>query len=182
MRGSSRKRLASPPDALACSVSATAPLASADKLRRVHSDVRPQQGNKLLKLTFPHELKLVPIHSIARSRVPTDHDGDAAVARRPITSRRVADGAAVDLELRVQCSRCSNVQDCGKQVWGASLLLAEYLWSVRDLLSGATVLELGAGLAIPSVCISGFCRQVLVSDCNNVRLLNSCSPSFHKFF
>ena len=43
MRGSSRKRLASPSDALACSISATAPQASADKLRRVHSDVRPQQ-------------------------------------------------------------------------------------------------------------------------------------------
>jgi hypothetical protein len=173
MRGSSRKRLVSLPDAAASSVSGSLLFDSARKSRRVSSDVRPQLGKQLLKLKFPHAFNLLPIHSVSLSSAPTDDDGDAVVPRRPRTFRQVAHGVGVDLELCVQCSRSSNIQNCGEQVWGASLLLSEYLWSVRHFLSGATVLELGAGLAIPSVCISGFCHRVLVSDCNNVRHLHS---------
>lgn len=160
MRGSSLKR-----PAASCE-----PSDSARKMRHVSSDVRPRPGKGALKLTFPHALRLPPIPgSSAVPRIPTDDDGDAVVARRPLTSRCAADAAGVDLELHVHCSRSSSVRDCGVQVWGASLLLAEYLWSVRHCLAGCSVLELGAGLAIPSICISGFCREVLVSDCNKVR-------------
>ncbi len=174
IRGCSRKRPAPSEDA------GSAALDPDHKTRRVSSDVRPQPGKKLLKLTFPHELKLFPVHSAALLRVPTDDDGDAAVLRRPAASQRHADDAGVALELCVNCSRCSNVRNCGEQVWGASLLLAEYLWCIRHVLTGATVLELGAGLAVPSVCISAFCRRVLVSDCNKVRRLPPC-PCFVPF-
>ena len=169
MQGRWRKRPAPSEDA------GSAALDPDHKTRRVSSDVRPQPGKKLLKLTFPHELKLFPVHS-ALLTVPTDDDGDAAVVRRPAASQRDADDGGVALELCVDCSRCSNVRNCGEQVWGASLLLAEYLWCVRHVLTGATVLELGAGLAIPSVCISAFCRRVLVSDCNKVSA--STAPPF----
>jgi hypothetical protein len=72
------------------------------------------------------------------------------------------------LELLVRCSPSSSVGNCGQQIWGASLLLAEYLWSIRHYLSRMTILELGAGLAVPGVCVSSFCSEVLVSDCNRV--------------
>lgn len=72
------------------------------------------------------------------------------------------------MELQVQCIGSSSVGQCGKQVWGASLLLAEYLWCVRHSLAATTVLEMGAGLALPSICISAFSRQVFVTDCNKV--------------
>ena len=174
MQGRWRKRPAPSEDA------GSAALDPDHKTRRVSSDVRPQPGKKLLKLTFPHELKLFPVHS-ALLTVPTDDDGDAAVLRRPAASQRDAGDGGVALELSVDCSRCSNVRNCGQQVWGASLLLAEYLWCVRHVLTGATVLELGAGLAIPSVCISAFCRRVLVSDCNKVHRLPPPSVMYHFF-
>ena len=182
MRGSYRKRPVSLPVAAASSDSDSLLFDPAQKSRRVSSDVRPQLGKNLLKLKFPHALNLLPIHNVSLLSAATDDDGDAVVPRRPRTFPQDAHGTDLDLELCVQCSRSSNIQNCGEQVWGASLLLAEYLWSVRHFLSGVTVLELGAGLAIPSVCISGFCRQVLVSDCNNVRHLASGVPPPYSAF
>ena len=168
MPPTSRKRPATLRDALE-TTDTLAPFGSCDNLRRVSSDVRARPGQKLLRLTFPCGLSLPPLHydvgGCSLPRVRTDDDGDACVERRP-SARRGRDFA--DFELHVQCSRSSSVKNCGQQVWAASLLLAEYLWSVRHSLGSATVLELGAGLAIPSGCISGFCRQVLVSDCNKV--------------
>jgi hypothetical protein len=170
MQGRSRKRPVSSPDASAFLISDSVPIISTLHAKRVSSDVRPRPGKNLLRLLFPHESRLLPVHSVgALSPVPIDDDGDAAVARRPRTSHQDGVETGTDLELFVRCGCRSNVENCGQQVWGASLLLAEYLWSVRRCLSGASVLELGAGLAIPSVCISRFCRQILVSDCNKVR-------------
>jgi hypothetical protein len=178
MQGRSRKRPVSSPDAPASSISVLDPVISTRNAKRVSSDVRPPPGNNLLRLVFPRALRLLPVHSGgALAPVPIDEDGDAAVARRPRLTDQVADEAGADLELFVHCGCRSSVEDCGQQVWGASLLLAEYLWSVRRCLSGASVLELGAGLAVPSVCISGFCRQVLVSDCDKVRLPHFFAPS-----
>jgi hypothetical protein len=172
MRPASRKRPASPRDALATSNPNAAECGSCDDMRRVSSDVRAPPGQKLLKLTFPRGICLLPLHNDASCGsslpAPTDDDGDAEIARRPSSPHHAA-RAAQDLQLHVQCSRSSSVKNCGQQVWGASLLLAEYLWSVRHSLSCATVLEMGAGLAVPGVCISGFCREVLISDCNKVR-------------
>lgn len=178
MQGRSRKRPVSTPDAAASSISVSDHVISTRNAKRISSDVRPPPGQNLLKLVFPHASRLLPIHSGgALALVPIDEDGDAAVARRPRMTDQVVDEAGADLELFVHCGCRSSVQDCGQQVWGASLLLAEYLWSVRRCLSGASVLELGAGLAVPSVCISGFCRQVLVSDCDEVRLPRLFAPS-----
>jgi len=169
MRACSLKRSARAPS--------SEPSDAACKMRRVSSDVRPRPGKNMLRLTFPHELRMLPIHSCsAVSHIPTDDDGDAAVARKPPPPRCAAHAPGADFELLVQCSRSSSVGDCGVQVWGASLLLAEYLWAVRHSLSGCSVLELGAGLAIPSICVSGFCREVFVSDCNIVRRMCPFTP------
>jgi hypothetical protein len=166
------KRIARCGDASATSDSHAGQSSPCHAFRRVSSDVRAQRGRKLLRLTFPRELHLPILHNdvsgFASPSVPTDSDGDAVVARRP-RACDIVDGSARDFELHVQSSRSSSVANCGEQVWGASLLLAEYLWSVRHSLGASTVLEMGAGLAVPSACISGFCTQVLVSDINKVR-------------
>jgi hypothetical protein len=171
MRSSRRKRPASSRDD---STDALLPAGefgpSLNKLR-VCSDVSAPPGQKWLKLTFPHDVMLRPLHSKIGCGIPPqliDCDGDSIVPRRRSASLPASGGAGRNFELHVRCCNSSSVGQCGKQLWSASLLLAEYLWCIRHSLSASAVLELGAGLAVPSLCISAFSRQVFISDSNKV--------------
>jgi SAM-dependent methyltransferase len=52
----------------------------------------------------------------------------------------------------------------GGHVWSSALYLSRFLFANRALLDGKDVLELGCGMALPSILCAHFARQVVATD------------------
>ncbi|XP_068458026.1 histone-arginine methyltransferase METTL23 [Clinocottus analis] len=66
----------------------------------------------------------------------------------------------------------------GMYVWPCAVVLAQYLWAQRGALRGKTVLELGAGVALPGV-VAARCgaRVTLTDGAQTPRCLENCRRS-----
>ncbi|KAG7231948.1 hypothetical protein INR49_010067 [Caranx melampygus] len=66
----------------------------------------------------------------------------------------------------------------GMYVWPSAVVLAQYLWTRREELSGRTVLELGAGVSLPGV-VAARCgaRVILSDDARTPLCLENCRRS-----
>uniref|UniRef100_A0A8C6NWM0 Methyltransferase 23, arginine n=1 Tax=Nothobranchius furzeri TaxID=105023 RepID=A0A8C6NWM0_NOTFU len=66
----------------------------------------------------------------------------------------------------------------GMYVWPCAVVMAQYLWTHRDDLTGRTVLELGAGVSLPGVLAALCGAQVILTDSLDKPLcLENCKRS-----
>eukprot|EP00960_Hanusia_phi_P063914 765624-Hanusia_phi.AAC.1 len=66
----------------------------------------------------------------------------------------------------------STIRECGVQVWGASLFLADWILGNMKLFQDCIVLELGAGVGLPGLVASRVCRRVFLTDFHEKSLQN----------
>eukprot|EP00877_Chromochloris_zofingiensis_P003480 jgi/Chrzof1/13132/Cz07g21040.t1 len=67
-------------------------------------------------------------------------------------------------------ANCLCSDRCGEQVWRGACLMADFMLSKLPHLSGATVMELGAGVGLVSVLASTVAQHVFVTDVNTTAL------------
>ncbi|XP_028312110.1 histone-arginine methyltransferase METTL23 isoform X2 [Gouania willdenowi] len=68
--------------------------------------------------------------------------------------------------------------DLGTFLWPSSVVLCQYVWTQRKKIRGLSVLELGAGVALPGV-VAALCgaHVTLSDDCDRPLCLQSCRRS-----
>jgi|TARA_B110001469_G_C9636153_1_gene319027 predicted nicotinamide N-methyase len=93
--------------------------------------------------------------SAETSAAAADGDGDQVLKRR----RAGRSGA-----LKLRHALATPLPDVGLQVWRGALLLCDYLLARPALVSGATILELGAGCGLCGLLAAGTARRVFVTD------------------
>jgi hypothetical protein len=75
--------------------------------------------------------------------------------------------------------RLTSKDGCGSQavlVWPAARVLSHYIYSIRDVIRGKSVVELGAGAGIPGVlCAKLGAKSVLLTDTEDV--ISACERS-----
>ncbi|KAL1515001.1 hypothetical protein AB1Y20_004072 [Prymnesium parvum] len=104
------------------------------------------------------------------SSPPLDADGDPCVPRKQ--ARRAAEAQPLGL----RHAGATELHAVGLQLWRAALLLADHLLSpaLADLLTGATVLDLGAGCGLTSIAAAlGGARAVFCTDAHLPSLANA---------
>lgn len=98
-----------------------------------------------------------------------DEDGDLVVPRRgasPGGALKDEDPAREsELEILIQHAGETLMADVGLQLWAGSLILAEYLFAHPEVVKSRVVLELGAGVALPSMFAArAGARKVFATD------------------
>uniref|UniRef100_A0A8C5MQT9 Methyltransferase 23, arginine n=1 Tax=Leptobrachium leishanense TaxID=445787 RepID=A0A8C5MQT9_9ANUR len=97
-----------------------------------------------------------------REYVFTDQEGDGEENREAL---RVSIPEVLDFQY-------------GMHVWPCAVVLAQYLWFHRKILSCKTVLEVGAGVSLPGVVAAKCNAKVILSDSADMpRCLQNCHRS-----
>ncbi|XP_060081409.1 histone-arginine methyltransferase METTL23-like [Ylistrum balloti] len=66
----------------------------------------------------------------------------------------------------------------GMYTWPCAPVLAQYVWTKRELIQGASVLEIGSGTALPGIIAAKCGANVILSDsANQPRCLDNCRAS-----
>lgn len=95
-----------------------------------------------------------------------DDDGDLVLPRRgasPPPSQATPADPSDAIRILHACE--TSMEAVGLQLWAGALVLSEFVLANKHLFDGATVLELGAGLALPSLCAaSAGARRVYATD------------------
>ncbi|KAF0032190.1 hypothetical protein F2P81_014480 [Scophthalmus maximus] len=66
--------------------------------------------------------------------------------------------------LRIEHTMATPLEDVGKQVWRGAFFLADFILSQTAMFSGATVLELGAGMGLTSIIMATRAKTVYCTD------------------
>lgn len=91
-----------------------------------------------------------------------DEDGDMIVPRRGDSAQAADEDVSQILLLHAGETSMAQV---GLQLWSGALVLTEYILAQPALFNSRVVLELGAGLALPSLCAAkAGARQVYATD------------------
>ncbi|XP_049956246.1 methyltransferase-like protein 22 [Schistocerca serialis cubense] len=120
------------------------------------------QENVVTRFTFrlSKDLSFIEGHKDAE----VDEDGDFILQRRDSTSQ--------DGFLLIEQKSSTPLELVGLQVWRGALLLSDFLLhNGKTLLSGHTVLELGAGAGLSSIVAAMFAHEVVSTDIDTEEIL-----------
>ncbi|XP_035472096.2 methyltransferase-like protein 22 isoform X3 [Scophthalmus maximus] len=78
--------------------------------------------------------------------------------------------------LRIEHTMATPLEDVGKQVWRGAFFLADFILSQTAMFSGATVLELGAGMGLTSIIMATRAKTVYCTDVGE-DLLSMCKKN-----
>ncbi|KAM5135144.1 histone-arginine methyltransferase METTL23 [Mantella aurantiaca] len=103
-------------------------------------------------------------------------EGETRVVIREYVYRR-EEGGQAERELRLYIPEVLD-SDYGMYVWPCALVLAQYIWFHRSVVTGKRVLEVGAGVSLPGVLAAKCEADVILSDSAAMpRCLRNCSRS-----
>ncbi|XP_043945531.1 methyltransferase-like protein 22 isoform X2 [Protopterus annectens] len=78
--------------------------------------------------------------------------------------------------IRIEHTMATPLEDVGKQVWRAALLLADYILHNHFIFKNCTALELGAGTGITSIAMATTAKTIYCTDVGD-DLLNMCEKN-----
>src|SRR5689334_23240074 len=110
-----------------------------------------EQSDDSSKLMNASNISTVTV-TFPKNQLESDEDGDLLVSRIP--SHNTGSGS---ISLEFEHFQCTLLENCGMQIWGASLFCVEFL--IHELMpidSLLLAMELGSGIGIVSLFLAAF--------------------------